>query len=402
MSHNRPFFSIVIPTRNRAYLLRYALQSALDQTFEDYEIIVSDNCSADDTAQVVKGLSTPKVRYVRVDKPLSMPDHWEFALGKARGQYITYLCDDDALHPDVLKRVDSTIAKYGSSLIVLGSAIYYGDNWLDPTRRNCVATLSYTGRTRECDSRDTLTDLFKCLDTYDAPRMQNSFCHRDIISQLQAQYERIFLLIPDYSFAAFSLASVPKWTYIDEPLRLQGVFAQGIGATTLCNRGTPIQGFVQEFGRISLLERVPLKIPVTANFIAEALLMVKERVGAKLADFEINWEYYFFGCWERILIQENFGVGVEADKEEFFRVLAGQPEEVQSRVRAFIKGATTSHPLKRVARTIINSSPLLTRLESIVRSPKNIVVYGKEAGFSDILECARHLHTLLSRKVSSS
>ena len=39
----KPFFSVVIPTRNRASLLRYALQTALDQDFDDYEIVVSDN-----------------------------------------------------------------------------------------------------------------------------------------------------------------------------------------------------------------------------------------------------------------------------------------------------------------------------------------------------------------------
>jgi glycosyltransferase involved in cell wall biosynthesis len=66
-----PLFSIVIPTRNREHLLRYALQSALDQTFEDYEIVVSDNFSDASTYRIVQELADGRVRYVRTDKTLS-------------------------------------------------------------------------------------------------------------------------------------------------------------------------------------------------------------------------------------------------------------------------------------------------------------------------------------------
>ncbi|HXG30079.1 MAG TPA: glycosyltransferase family 2 protein, partial [Thermodesulfobacteriota bacterium] len=295
----RPFFSIVIPTRNRAHLLRYALESALGQGFDDYEVVVSDNSSEDDTAHVVRELGTSGVRYVRTGSPLSMPDHWEFALDHTEGQYITYLCDDDALCPDALERVADAIEGYGLDLLVLGSAVYYSDNWYDAGLRNCVQILPYTGRVERRESRDTLTHLFMCGDTYEAPRMQNSFCHRDIISKIRAESRRLFLLCPDYSFSAFILTAVPRWTYIDRPLRLQGVFAEGIGAATFYNRGNPFQEFVREFRNRNLLERVPLKVPVTTNFIAETLLMVKERVSSRLAGIEIDWERYFIGCWER-------------------------------------------------------------------------------------------------------
>src|SRR6266704_3260720 len=108
----KPFFSVVIPTRNRASLLRYALQTALDQDFDDYEIVVSDNCSQDDTAQVVKDYQTSRVRYVRVNDPLSMPDHWEFALGQAQGQFVNYLCDDDSLPREALGKASASIERH--------------------------------------------------------------------------------------------------------------------------------------------------------------------------------------------------------------------------------------------------------------------------------------------------
>src|SRR6185369_880714 len=49
-----PLFSIVIPTYNRSELVHGAIRSVLGQTFDDFEVVVSDNCSTDDTQQVVE------------------------------------------------------------------------------------------------------------------------------------------------------------------------------------------------------------------------------------------------------------------------------------------------------------------------------------------------------------
>ncbi|HEY5443446.1 MAG TPA: glycosyltransferase family A protein, partial [Pyrinomonadaceae bacterium] len=119
-----PLFSVVIPTRNRAHLLRNALQSVLWQSFDDYELIVSDNCSADNTADVVREIGGDRVRVVHPDRMLSMPDHWEFALNHARGRFVTYLCDDDAWAPEALARVSQVLDSSDSKLVVLSAGHY--------------------------------------------------------------------------------------------------------------------------------------------------------------------------------------------------------------------------------------------------------------------------------------
>lgn len=83
MTAHRPFFAIVIPTRNRAGLLLYALRSALAQTWHDYEILVNDNDSIDATAAVVREVGGDRVRYVRTPASLSKPDKREFALAES-------------------------------------------------------------------------------------------------------------------------------------------------------------------------------------------------------------------------------------------------------------------------------------------------------------------------------
>jgi glycosyltransferase involved in cell wall biosynthesis len=90
-------FSIVIPTRDRPNLLREAIESALEQEFDDYEIIVSDNSTNSETEKVVSEFESKKLKYFRTPKPLDMPRSWDFALSKANGKFITFLADDDLL-----------------------------------------------------------------------------------------------------------------------------------------------------------------------------------------------------------------------------------------------------------------------------------------------------------------
>src|SRR5262245_30208092 len=95
----RPRFSVVIPTRERAGTLRHSLRTCLEQDFDDYEIVVCDNCSSTATRQVVDEADSPRVRYVRADRPLAMSANWELAVAAARGEYVTVLGDDDGLLP---------------------------------------------------------------------------------------------------------------------------------------------------------------------------------------------------------------------------------------------------------------------------------------------------------------
>ena len=90
-----PFFSIVIPTRNRADTLKYTIKTILNQDFQDYEIIICNNNSVDDTEEIVKKFSDKRIKYLKSNIDLSMSDNWELAYSKVTGQYVTYLADND-------------------------------------------------------------------------------------------------------------------------------------------------------------------------------------------------------------------------------------------------------------------------------------------------------------------
>ena len=81
-----PRVSVVIPTRNRAHLLRRAIESALGQTFADLELIVVDDASEDQTETVVREIDDPRVRYIRCEVQRGAPAARNTGIRAARGQ----------------------------------------------------------------------------------------------------------------------------------------------------------------------------------------------------------------------------------------------------------------------------------------------------------------------------
>src|SRR4051794_10762791 len=132
MQQRAPLFSIVIPTRNRAHLLPRALRSALEQTLDDYEIVIVANDCRDDTKHVVEETPSKRVRYYESGKTLTMPENWELAWTKARGTYVLYLPDDDALVPTALEVLAEHALDGRPQIVSWEDAPYYYPDWHDP------------------------------------------------------------------------------------------------------------------------------------------------------------------------------------------------------------------------------------------------------------------------------
>ncbi len=91
----RPFFSIVIPTYNRAKDLQFALFCIQRQTFRDFEVVISDNCSTDDTKQIVEQFEDKRIRYSRTEKTVWNSVNIERGIRLAKGTHIFLHSDDD-------------------------------------------------------------------------------------------------------------------------------------------------------------------------------------------------------------------------------------------------------------------------------------------------------------------
>ena len=107
MSSAPPLVTIAIPTLNRVELLRLTLGSALNQTYRNIEILVSDNASEDGTWDLLQAATDERVRIHRRPVRLSMYAHWNVILKEARGSYFLLLSDDDLLEPHAIERMVS-------------------------------------------------------------------------------------------------------------------------------------------------------------------------------------------------------------------------------------------------------------------------------------------------------
>ena len=90
-----PFVSIIIPTYNRAKLVGKALKSIIDQTYKNWEVIVIDNHSTDDTDKIFKNFIDPRIRYFKIHNHGIIAKSRNFGIKMAKGEWIAFLDSDD-------------------------------------------------------------------------------------------------------------------------------------------------------------------------------------------------------------------------------------------------------------------------------------------------------------------
>jgi glycosyltransferase involved in cell wall biosynthesis len=104
LKNNSPQFTVVIPTFNRANDLRRALQTVCDQTCTDWEVIVVDNHSDDDTERVIKDFSDPRIKFYKIHNYGVIAASRNLGIEKSLGKYIAFLDSDDWWLPDKLQQ----------------------------------------------------------------------------------------------------------------------------------------------------------------------------------------------------------------------------------------------------------------------------------------------------------
>jgi glycosyltransferase involved in cell wall biosynthesis len=117
-----PKVSVCIPVRNGGDFLPSAVNSVLQQSFDDYELIIVDNCSTDGTVRWIeeKALVTPKIRFYRNATNIGLVGNFNACLAYAKGEYIKFLCADDLLLPESVRRMSDALNKDSSVALVVG------------------------------------------------------------------------------------------------------------------------------------------------------------------------------------------------------------------------------------------------------------------------------------------
>jgi glycosyltransferase involved in cell wall biosynthesis len=120
--------SIVIATRNRRRMLSEAIASIREQSLSDWELIVVDDASTDDTPDFLRSLSDPKISWIRSDRQIGQPAACNEALPKVRGAYVMFMDDDDLLRCDTLERLKGALDAQPHAVSVAGACRIFHDD----------------------------------------------------------------------------------------------------------------------------------------------------------------------------------------------------------------------------------------------------------------------------------
>jgi len=400
-----PLFSILIPTRNRADLLRYAIQSVLQQDCDDYELIISDNDSSDDTRRTALQFNSPKIRYVNTGKYLTCNDSWDYAYTQAAGDYILILGDDDYLVPGVLRRVKKVIQQTSALMVSWGYITYNDATVNDVGSQNTIQTRKFTNMILKVSTKEVLKTYFSFSNMDPKkpypPYPSSVFISRHIATEISNKYG-VFYAPPlgDVTAIPRSLAYTDFLFIIDKPLVILGKGSRSM-----------VQKFVYSTNdawneHVSELSFVIFKGRYLINLYTESLLKVKHGDPERFKDYDIGMEQYCNLYYQWMISASRFGYDINADLREFHEKLSTLPPDIQTKAREYIRRSEYQRqegwairflrrsPLYKVAATRM----LMRKLYSLylkIRYGNGVADYdslsGDKVGVHDIASCANHL-----------
>ena len=121
-----PIVSIGLPVYNGEDFLKYALDSLLSQTFRDFELIISDNASTDNTPKICQEyvLRDKRIRYIRQNNNMGALWNFNFVLKQSNKEYFIWVSSDDKLHPEFLEKNIDILEKNKNVVCSIGDVIY--------------------------------------------------------------------------------------------------------------------------------------------------------------------------------------------------------------------------------------------------------------------------------------
>ena len=123
--NSSPLVSVCIPFYQGAAYALETVRSILAQTYQNWELVMTDDASSDGTAEVIEALmarvSDPRLRFYRNPERLGMAGNWNKVIGLAQGRYIKLVCGDDSLRPDCLERQARALDENPSAALAASS-----------------------------------------------------------------------------------------------------------------------------------------------------------------------------------------------------------------------------------------------------------------------------------------
>jgi glycosyltransferase involved in cell wall biosynthesis len=230
--------SVLIPSRNRAFYLKHAIQSAINIQCNNIEIIVSENHGADNGLEIAKSFEDFRLHVLRPEKPLPMHENFEFLLSLAKGRWITFLGDDDAVMPHCVEYLEYLDKTFPNAEAICSPRAYY--RWPHACKQNDSSECRFAFEHREV-WRDSKKQLLACmngkLEYLELPQLYSGGFHRrSLVSRvIRMQGGHYFRSVTPDAYSAV-MACLHTYRYLEV-----GVPMTWVGTSSPSNWGGPIK-----------------------------------------------------------------------------------------------------------------------------------------------------------------
>ncbi len=349
-----PFFSIVIPTKDRHFLVGQSIQSVIRQSFEEFEIVIVDNSKTNETFELIKKIEDKRIRYYRTGS-LSMPDNWDYGLEKTKGEYILILTDRTVLRSHLtLKRIHEVIEKCNPSVV----------SWKWETiseEYKMSSTSNYIGRGKihfyRSDKliQDFMEGEFESM-LMRGPRGLNSCVHKKIYDQIKSGPAGRLCppISPDFTMAYLQLNEVDKILHIDEALVISGGLSYSNGLQFKLKSEKSKEFLIESrVNRTDNYDYVPIKALTVINSVYNDFFRIQLLVGCKLQNFSLNPVKYFLAVYEDIYSSQKMGVDMSDEMEAWKHAFKSQNKSTQTEINEMLAKNRYRKKLTRILHRII-------------------------------------------------
>jgi glycosyltransferase involved in cell wall biosynthesis len=375
-----PLVSILIPTRNRAALLAQALESALQQSYGEVEIVVSNNASDDGTEATVANYADRRLVYVRTKEPITLVENWNNAWRQCTGDYVIMIGDDDYLLPSAIATYVQVVTKSRLDIVFSTSAVYVYPDYPDTHFRNTVVrSASNYGEYEIIPARRLLESIFSFRYPFATQTVLYSRRMLERVATTEGPYRAPF---PDHYCAGASLLHTDAVAKVNRPLMLLGQTACSSGVSLLYSNARQERWVDEAKSSAAAMDEGLGLIAgnVFLNGYFASLQSLKDLFPERCLDYSIAMEEYYEVSAVQCDRAERFGGAFDAATRvrmrETVRSLARADRlRIYSRIRA---DRLRSHiPLA-----------LLTVLERMVRGQSAKAFVAMPESVTSILECA--------------
>jgi glycosyltransferase involved in cell wall biosynthesis len=123
----KPLVSICVPVFNSEHFIHETILSAINQSYENIEVIITDNNSTDNTWSIINSFNDKRIIKVKNDINYGMNENYRQAFSLAKGEYITFLCGDDVLNKSAIHKQVNLLEKTPDAAFSYGFIEFIGD-----------------------------------------------------------------------------------------------------------------------------------------------------------------------------------------------------------------------------------------------------------------------------------